>query len=190
MKPPSGVIGEEGVEIERVAMVRVDAAKPETTEWVTPANLHVYEFDWRPDGQGLAYVAADPPGENNWWVAKLYTQTLNEAPKAILAPAEIPGPLHGLQIAVPRWSPDGKPDRFHRRIDERPGSDGRGCVDCFRLWRPTRQSDAATANLTGVDRVGRQPKPLCQRAGWLIQQSHPSPPAKRSSRIESHREFP
>jgi dipeptidyl aminopeptidase/acylaminoacyl peptidase len=112
MKPPAGVIGEEGVEIERVAVVRVDATKPETTEWATPANLHVYEFDWRPDGQGLAYVAADPPGENNWWVAKLYTQELGGAPKAILAPAEVPGPLHGLQIAVPRWSPDGNEIAF------------------------------------------------------------------------------
>jgi dipeptidyl aminopeptidase/acylaminoacyl peptidase len=53
-------------------------------------------------------VAADPPGENNWWVAELYTPALNGEPRAILTPAEIPGPLHGLQIAVPRWSPDGK----------------------------------------------------------------------------------
>ena len=74
----------------------------------SPANLHVYEFDWSPDSKGLAYVAADPPGENNWWVAKLYTQALDGAAKAILAPAEVSGPLHGLQIAVPRWSPDGK----------------------------------------------------------------------------------
>jgi dipeptidyl aminopeptidase/acylaminoacyl peptidase len=57
-------------------------------------------------------VAADPPGENNWWVAKLYTQELNGAAKTILAPAEVAGPLHGMQIAVPRWSPDGKAIAF------------------------------------------------------------------------------
>ncbi len=111
MKPPSGVIGEDGVEIQRVAIVQADAPHPAPTI-ATPAHLHVYEFDWRPDSKGLAYIAADPPGENNWWVAKLYTQELNGEPKVILAPAEVSGPLHGLQIAVPRWSPDGKQIAF------------------------------------------------------------------------------
>jgi Tol biopolymer transport system component len=112
MKPWAGVIGEDNVEIQRVAFVQVDAAVPAAPTEATPANLHVYEFNWSPDSKSLAYVAADPPGENNWWVASLYTQKLNGPAKPILQPSKAPGALHGLQIAVPRWSPDGKAIAF------------------------------------------------------------------------------
>jgi len=112
MDAPSGVIGEDQVEVQRVAVAQADAAAPSEPEFATPANLHVYEFNWSPDSKSLAYVAADPPGENNWWVAKLYTQDVGGAPRAILAPSDISGPLHGFQIAVPRWSPDGKAIAF------------------------------------------------------------------------------
>ena len=105
MKPPAGVIGVEGLEIQRVATV--ETASGEFRQ-VSPANLHVYEYDWGPDSRQLAFVAAPPPGENNWWVAQLYTQPLTGSqPRAILDPEHTAGPLHGLQIAVPRWSPSG-----------------------------------------------------------------------------------
>jgi dipeptidyl aminopeptidase/acylaminoacyl peptidase len=110
MKPPAGVIGVEGLEIQRVAVV--ETASGEFRQ-VSPAALHVYEYDWAPDSRQLAFVAAPPPGENNWWVAQLYTQPLtNGQPRAILDPEHTPGSLHGLQIAVPRWSPDGSTIAF------------------------------------------------------------------------------
>ncbi len=107
MKPPSGEIGVEGLEIQRVATI--DAATGELRQ-ATPPGLHVYEFAFAPDSQQLAFVAAAPPGENNWWIAKLYTEPLaaGSEPKVVLDPNTVDGPLHGLQIAVPQWSPDGK----------------------------------------------------------------------------------
>ena len=126
---PSGVIGEDHVEIQRVAMVSADASQPTAPGFATPPNLHVFEFDWSPDSKSLAYVAADPPGENNWWVAKLYTQTIaaitkpagapgldsqtgdttSPKPNAVLSPSDISGPLHGLQIAFPAGRPTANP---------------------------------------------------------------------------------
>jgi dipeptidyl aminopeptidase/acylaminoacyl peptidase len=105
MKPWAGVIGEDGVEVQRVGVVDVATS---SFSQVTPASLHVYEFGWSPNSKDLVFVAANPPGENNWWVAQLYTEDLaTGTPKSILDPTKVSGPLHGLQIAVPRWSPDG-----------------------------------------------------------------------------------
>jgi dipeptidyl aminopeptidase/acylaminoacyl peptidase len=163
MDSPSGVIGEDHIEVQRVAALSASAAEPLAPVFLTPPNLHVYEFDWSPDSQSLAYVAADPPGENNWWIAKLYTQALpapsnsspgasshesgapshesmgagapgpslsetgdstNQKPIAILSPADVSGPLDGLQIAVPRWSPDAKAIAFIGGLMSDQGSTG------------------------------------------------------------------
>ncbi len=129
MKPPAGVIGVEGLEIQRVAAV--DAASGELAP-VTPENLHVYEFNWSPNSQQLAFVAAPPPGENNWWVAKLYTETLNgpqpwranDGLKVIVNPTSGKSPIFGLQLAVPRWSPDGSQIAFISGLMSDQGSTG------------------------------------------------------------------
>jgi len=108
MKPWSGVIGEDGVEIQRVYSVEGVSGKG---GFLSPADLHVYEFAFAPNSREVAYIAANPPGENNWWVAKLYRGAAKydaAAPSVVLDPSTTKSALHGLQIAVPRWSPDGK----------------------------------------------------------------------------------
>jgi dipeptidyl aminopeptidase/acylaminoacyl peptidase len=103
-KAQVGVIGETGVERQGVAVLPASGGE---TRQLTPASLFVYEYDWSPKGDRFVYVGAPPPGRDNWWVAKLYTQTADGAPAVILDPNTVAGPLHGLQIALPRWSPDG-----------------------------------------------------------------------------------
>jgi len=79
----------------------------------TVAFNYVYEFSWSPDSDNLVFTASPPPGENNWWTAKLYKVQrdarfdqrredpwLDNAPQLIATP--------DTQINRPRWSPDGK----------------------------------------------------------------------------------
>ena len=103
--PRVGVIGATDEQVERVAQVPVAGGTPEI---LTPQGLYVYEFRLSPIGNRLAYTAAPPPGDNNWWTAKLYVQDAQAgaAPGMIVDPATVKGPLHGLQMALPRWSPD------------------------------------------------------------------------------------
>ncbi|HET8551410.1 MAG TPA: S9 family peptidase [Gammaproteobacteria bacterium] len=105
-----GVIGVSGVQHQQMAVVDVADGKAHT---LTPYGLFVYEFTWAPKGNRLAYIAAPPPGANNWWVAKLYTQAMNAAqPRVVVDPGKVRGSLHGLQIALPRFSPDGSKIAF------------------------------------------------------------------------------
>lgn len=104
MKPAVGVISAQTLaEIQRVAVIDVsptDQTTPQVMQ-VTPSSLHIYDYDWSPNSKDLAYIAAPPPGEDNWWVAQLYVQAIaNGTPRSILNPK--------MQIAEPRWSPDGQ----------------------------------------------------------------------------------
>ncbi len=99
-----GVIGVTGVEQQRVAVLPASGGE---VRQITPADIFIYEYDWSATGDRLAYIGAPPPGRDNWWTAKLYTQALSGEPKVALDTTSVSGPLHGLQIALPRWSPDG-----------------------------------------------------------------------------------
>ncbi|MGB3749286.1 MAG: S9 family peptidase [Rhodanobacter sp.] len=105
-KRPAGEIGVSGLEVQRVASLDVASG---TLRELTPAGMYAYEFDWSPDGSRLAYTAAQPPGDNNWWIAKLYVQPaqVDAAATVLVDPADAAsGSLQHLQIALPRWSPD------------------------------------------------------------------------------------
>ncbi|MDP9039888.1 MAG: prolyl oligopeptidase family serine peptidase [Acidobacteriota bacterium] len=138
MKPPSGVIGEDGVEIQTIAVIEgIDKGGNMEIALTDPSagkgtHLHAYEFAWAPDSKHIVFIGAQPPGENNWWVAKLYW---NEIPtwagdtaqihkEIVLFDPTIPGPLHGLQLAVPRFSPDGKQIAFIAGLMSDQGSTG------------------------------------------------------------------
>jgi dipeptidyl aminopeptidase/acylaminoacyl peptidase len=137
MKPWSGVIGEDGIEIQRVYAIQSEDGRG---TWLTPERLHVYEFAWAPSSLAITYIAAPPPGENTWWIAKLYServrmpaqQTVNpEAPSGtekiatlLFDPTTTTGPLHNVQIAVPRFSPDGKQIAFIGGLMSDQGSTG------------------------------------------------------------------
>jgi dipeptidyl aminopeptidase/acylaminoacyl peptidase len=72
---------------------------------LSPADTYVYEYDWSPEGARLVYTAAKGNGDNNWWIAQLYSIAAATGDvKSLYKPAT--------QIAVPRWSKDGKQIAF------------------------------------------------------------------------------
>ena len=118
-----GVIGEDRGEVQQVASL--DAANGKV-RLLTPDTLFAYEFDWSPDGARIAYIAAPPPGDGNWWIAKLYAQDaqVGAASRVVVDPVTMQGPLHGLQMALPRWSPDGTRIAFIGGLMSDQGSNG------------------------------------------------------------------
>jgi dipeptidyl aminopeptidase/acylaminoacyl peptidase len=122
-KPAVGEIGVDGLEVQRVAAVDADGGN---VRLLTAADTYAYEFTWAPDGQHIAYVGAPPPGDNNWWVAKLYVQDAKIDARAamVLDPSTSKGSLHGLQMALPRFSPDGQRIAFIGGLMSDQGSTG------------------------------------------------------------------
>lgn len=94
--PETGVVG---THIYNQRLTVVDARSGGARQ-VSPPDLYVYEYDWSPDGRAFAATAAPGPGDDNWYVAKLYRfDAATGACNVLLKPP--------LQIAGPKWSPDG-----------------------------------------------------------------------------------
>src|SRR3984893_4277528 len=91
----------------------LDAAPPEqriaivkngALQWVSPPELYVYEYDWRPAGKGFVGTASPGNGDNNWWTALLYAFSEGgTAPRLIYEPRS---PRQ--QLASPTVSRDGR----------------------------------------------------------------------------------
>lgn len=98
---------------QRIAILDKDGLR-----WVSPVNLFVYQYDWIPDGSGFVGTAAEGDGDNNWWVAKLYTFRNSQA-KVLYEPAS-----RQQQLADPMVSRDGKTVAFIAGIMSDFGSTG------------------------------------------------------------------
>ena len=112
MTPETGVV-ESKVYEQRLTVVDVGSGQ---VRQLSPADMYVYEFDWAPNGQSFAVIAAHGEGDAKWYVAQLYTLAAGGEMKAIYKPP--------LQIAGPRWSPDGKSVAFIGGIMSDEGSVG------------------------------------------------------------------
>ena len=97
----TGVI-DTAIHNQRIAVLDIAAGQ---LRQVSPPNLHIYDYDWSPDDQTFITTAAPGPGNNNWWIAQIYTIDIAKGnATSIYKPS--------LQVAIPRWSPDGKSVAF------------------------------------------------------------------------------
>jgi dipeptidyl aminopeptidase/acylaminoacyl peptidase len=105
---------------EATAEQRIAVVENGSLRWVSPPDLYVYEYDWRPAGKGFVATASPGDGDNNWWTAKLYAFSESGSPPRVLyGPTDI-----RQQIANPKVSRDGRTVAFIAGIMSDFGSTG------------------------------------------------------------------
>ena len=134
--PDSGVL-ESKIYEQRIAVVDPVSA---TTHQTSPPNIYVYEYDWSPDSRSFAFTAAPGSGDNNWWIAQIYTMpSLGGEMKSIYKP-----PVER-QLAEPRWMPDGKSILFIGGIMSDEGSTG------GEIYRVSAEGGEASSITPGIN---------------------------------------
>jgi len=103
--PLEPVTPDSGVVESKIYEQRITIVDPATAaaRQISPADCYIYEYDWSPDGRSFAATASRGAGDDNWWIARLYTIA---ADTGQMHPVYAP-PIEQ-QLAVPRWAPDGK----------------------------------------------------------------------------------
>src|SRR5206468_3083897 len=138
----------------------------------SPANLYVYDFDWSPDGKLFAAEAAEGSGTDNYWIAQLYTVRADTGgARSVWKPP--------LQIACPRFSPDGKTIAVIHGIMSDKGSTGAAVVHSFDKppevwagpigsWKPLTRENARQSPFWGEARSLHWDSGGATVQGWLL----------------------
>lgn len=148
MLPLAGVIDDQVYE---QRLTTIDLSTNALTT-ITSPDIYVYEYDWTPDSQGWAAIAAHGSGDANWYVAHLYhVDARSHDMRAIYVPK--------LQIAEPHVSPDGKQVAFIEGLMSDEGSVGGEIFTVplsggtVRNLTPKINSSPSTLAWTSADRI-------------------------------------
>ncbi|MDP9146860.1 MAG: S9 family peptidase [Acidobacteriota bacterium] len=126
---------------QRIAVIDVASGK---LRQISPADTYIYEYDWSPDGLRFVVTAALGNGDNNWWIAELYTlEATSGLMKAIYKPQ--------FQIANPVWSPDGERIAFIEGLMSDEGLTGGDIYTVSAAAGESQNAKASSENSTGAN---------------------------------------